>query len=196
MAILTELRDPRISDVTVTFVEVSPDMRHAKVHVSIMGDEAKQQLAVRGLQNAAGFLQQKIARRIDTRYTPRLRFVLDPGVKHAMEVSRILSEVLPRDDAGERRAGGRNRSGSARRRRRSGGGRGHGRLGEASRGKLKARTHLETSPQPRRQHRTPGCHTETSQRGSRPHSPESIPHLLRKRGPGRRSKAAAPTPPT
>jgi ribosome-binding factor A len=98
MAILTELRDPRISDVTVTFVEVSPDMRHAKVHVSIMGDEAKQLLAVRGLQNAAGFLQQKIARRIDTRYTPRLRFVLDPGVKHALEISRILSEVLPRDD--------------------------------------------------------------------------------------------------
>lgn len=98
MAILTELRDPRISDVTVTFVEVSPDMRHAKVHVSIMGDEAKQLLAVRGLQNAAGFLQQKISRRIDTRYTPRLRFVLDPGVKHSLEVSRILSEVLPRDD--------------------------------------------------------------------------------------------------
>ncbi len=98
MAILTELRDPRINDVTVTYVEVSPDMRHAKVHVSIMGDEAKQQLAVRGLQNASGFLQQKIARRIDTRYTPRLRFVLDPGVKHSLEVSRILREVLPLEE--------------------------------------------------------------------------------------------------
>ena len=95
MAILTELRDPRINDVTVTFVEVSGDMRHAKVHVSIMGDEAKQKLAVRGLQNASGFLQQKIARRIDTRYTPKLRFVLDQGVKHAIEVSRILNELLP-----------------------------------------------------------------------------------------------------
>ncbi len=97
MAILTELRDPRISDVTVTYVEVSPDMRHAKVHVSIMGDEAKQNLSLRGLQNASGFLQQKIARRIDTRYTPRLRFVLDQGVKHSLEVSRILSEVIPPD---------------------------------------------------------------------------------------------------
>lgn len=97
MAILTELRDPRISDVTVTYVEVSPDMRHAKVHVSVMGDEAKQNLSLRGLQNASGFLQQKIARRIDTRYTPRLRFVLDQGVKHSLEVSRILSEVIPPD---------------------------------------------------------------------------------------------------
>jgi ribosome-binding factor A len=96
MAILTELRDPRICDVTVTLVEVSPDMRNAKVHVSVMGDEAKQNLSVRGLQNASGFLQQKIAKRIDTRYTPRLRFVLDQGVKRSIEVSRILSEVLPR----------------------------------------------------------------------------------------------------
>ncbi len=99
MAILTELRDPRISDVTVTFVEVSGDMRNAKVHVSIMGDEAKQNLAVHGLQNSSGFLQQKIARRIDSRYTPRLRFVLDQGVKHSIEMSRILNEVLPEERA-------------------------------------------------------------------------------------------------
>jgi ribosome-binding factor A len=59
-----------------------------------MGDEAKQKLGVRGLQNAAGFLQQKIARRIDTRYTPRLRFVLDQGVKKSIEVARILDDVL------------------------------------------------------------------------------------------------------
>jgi ribosome-binding factor A len=95
MAILTELRDPRIQDVTVTYVEVSADMRHAKVHVSVMGDEPKQKLSLRGLENASGFLQQKVARRIETRYTPRLKFVLDKGVKHSLEVSRILSEVLP-----------------------------------------------------------------------------------------------------
>jgi len=95
MAILTELRDPRISDVTVTYVEVSADMRHAKVHVSVMGDEAKQKLALHGLQNAAGFLQQKIGKRIDTRYTPRVKFFLDHGVKHSIEVSRLLGELLP-----------------------------------------------------------------------------------------------------
>lgn len=97
MAILTELKDPRVSDVTVTYVEVSPDMRQAKIHVSVMGDETKQQLSLRGLQNAAGFLQTKVAKRIDTRYTPRLAFVLDLGVKRSIEISQILKSVLPAD---------------------------------------------------------------------------------------------------
>ena len=101
MAILTELRDPRIQDVTVTYVEVSADMRHAKVHVSVMGDERKQEVSLRGLQNASGFLQQKVGNRIDTRYVPKLRFVLDQGVKNSLEVSRILEEVLPTSDADE-----------------------------------------------------------------------------------------------
>ena len=97
-AILTHLRDPRIQDATVTFVEVTRDMRQAKVHVSVMGDENKQKLTIHGLQNAAGFLQQKIAQRIDTRYTPKLRFVLDHGVKNAAAVIRSLNDVLPKDD--------------------------------------------------------------------------------------------------
>ena len=73
MAILTDLRDPRIEGVTVTYVEVSPDMRQAKVHVSIMGDDAQQQLCLHGLRSSAGYLQSKISDRIDTRYTPRLQ---------------------------------------------------------------------------------------------------------------------------
>ena len=95
MAILAELQDPRIQDVTVTYVEVSADLRHAKVHVSVMGDEKHQKLSLRGLQSAAGFLQAKIARRIDLRYTPRLNFVLDQGVKRSIEISQILEQVLP-----------------------------------------------------------------------------------------------------
>jgi ribosome-binding factor A len=100
-AILIDLQDPRVRDVTVTFVEVMPDMRQAKVHVSIMGDEKKQQLAMHGLQNAAGFLQSKIGERIETRYIPRLTFVLDKGVKHSIEVAKILSEVLPKPEPEE-----------------------------------------------------------------------------------------------
>lgn len=98
MAIITDLKDPRISDVTVTLVAVSADMRNAKVSVSVMGDETKQKLCLHGLQNSAGFLQQKIGRRIDTRYTPRIEFVLDKGIQHAMTVTRILEEVLPKSD--------------------------------------------------------------------------------------------------
>ena len=95
MAILTELRDPRVKNVTVVGVEVLPDMKSAKVFVSIMGSEKEQQLSLSGLQNAAGFLQKKIAERIETRYTPRLTFVLDKGVKNSLEINRILREVLP-----------------------------------------------------------------------------------------------------
>lgn len=95
MAILADLKDPRVQDVTVTHVEVSPDMRQAKVHVSVMGNETKQQLSLRGLQSSAGYLQSKISQRIDTRYTPKLQFYLDAGVKKSIEIARILHEVLP-----------------------------------------------------------------------------------------------------
>ncbi len=97
MAILADLQDPRIRDVTVTYVEVSGDLRHAKVHVSVMGDEAQQDLSLCGLQSAAGFLQSKIAKRIDLRYTPRLNFMLDQGAKRSIEISEILDRVLPQE---------------------------------------------------------------------------------------------------
>jgi len=99
MAILADLKDPRVQDVTVTYVEVTPDLRTAKVHVSVMGNETKQQLSLRGLQSAAGYLQSKIGNRIETRYTPRIQFVLDQGVKQSIEITRILRQVLPEDAA-------------------------------------------------------------------------------------------------
>ncbi len=99
MAILTDLRDPRVEGVTVTYVEVSPDMRQAKVHVSIMGNETQQKLCLHGLKNSAGYLQSKISDRIDTRYTPRLQFMLDEGVKKSLAISRMLSELLPDTDS-------------------------------------------------------------------------------------------------
>jgi ribosome-binding factor A len=99
MAILTEVRDPRVKNVTVTLVELSADMKTAKVHVSVMGDAKQEKLSLLGLQNSAGFLQSRIADRIDTRYTPRLSFEIDKGVKNSLEVARILAEVLPKPPA-------------------------------------------------------------------------------------------------
>jgi len=101
MAIIADLQDPRIKNVTVTRVEVSGDMRHAKVYVSIMGDEAMETLSLRGLQSAAGFLQAKCARRIDTRYTPQLQFVIDKGTKNSLLITKLLSEVLPKKEEEE-----------------------------------------------------------------------------------------------
>ena len=101
MAIITDIKDPRVKDVTVTFVEVSGDMRMAKVHVSVMGDETKQNLCLKGLQSSVGYLQKKVGNRIDTRYTPRLQFQLDKGLQNAMSVTRILEEVLPAEKGEE-----------------------------------------------------------------------------------------------
>ena len=95
MAILAEIKDPRVRNATVTRVEVSGDMRYAKVFVTVMGDQTQEQLTLRGLQSAAGFLQTKCAKRIDTRYTPRLQFQIDEGVKKSLEVTQILKEIFP-----------------------------------------------------------------------------------------------------
>ena len=93
MAILTEIKDPRVSDVTVTRVEVGNDMRNVKVYVTVMGSETKQQLCIRGLRNSTGFLQQKLNTRIDMRYTPRIEFCLDKGQANAVEVDRIFEKL-------------------------------------------------------------------------------------------------------
>lgn len=93
MAILTEIRDPRVKNITVIGVEVAPDMREAKVLISIMGSESQQATSLRGLKNSAGFLQSKIAERIDTRYTPKLTFVADEGVKKSLAVAQILDQI-------------------------------------------------------------------------------------------------------
>ncbi len=93
--ILHGIKDPRVKNVTVLGVEVSPDIRTAKVSVSVMGSEKEQALCMHGLRSASGFLQSKIADRIQTRYTPVLTFKLDPGLKKSKEAAEILREVLP-----------------------------------------------------------------------------------------------------
>lgn len=92
--ILYELRDPRVKLVTVTRAEVSGDLQHAKVYVSVMGTDKEQQLTLRGLRHAAGFIQSKLARRLQTRFTPILSFVLDQGVKNSIEMTRLINEAL------------------------------------------------------------------------------------------------------
>src|SRR5262249_3305486 len=92
--ILYELREPRGKMATVTRAEVSGDLQHAKVYVSIMGSDKEQQLTLRGLRHAAGFIQSKLARRLQTRFTPVLHFVLDHGVKHSIEMTRLINEAL------------------------------------------------------------------------------------------------------
>jgi ribosome-binding factor A len=98
--ILFELKDPRVKNVTVTRAEVSADLQHAKVYVSVMGSEKEQQLTLYGLEHAAGFVQAKLAKRLATRYVPHVVFVLDQGVKKSIEISRLLREEQERSAAG------------------------------------------------------------------------------------------------
>lgn len=91
-SLLMETKDPRVQGVTITKVEVTADMRQAKVYFTVLGGESKERNALRGLQSAAGFLQSKVARRIDTRYTPTLLFAVDQGVKNLMAVTKILED--------------------------------------------------------------------------------------------------------
>jgi ribosome-binding factor A len=101
--ILFEVRDPRVKGVTVTRTEVSGDLQHAKVYVSVMGTPKEQQLCMYGLEHAAGFIQSKLAKRLQTRFTPVLQFVLDQGVKKSIEMTRLINEALaesaPRGEA-------------------------------------------------------------------------------------------------
>jgi ribosome-binding factor A len=100
--ILFELRDPRVKNVTVTRAEVAADLQHAKVYVSVMGTDAEQRAALKGLQNAAGFIQSKLADRLLTRFLPLLTFVADDGPKKSIEVARILAEEKKRDEEKKR----------------------------------------------------------------------------------------------
>jgi ribosome-binding factor A len=92
-AVLTELRDPRVKDVTVISVEAAADLRSARVHVSVMGEPQQQALSMQGLRSARGFLQGRIAEELDLRYTPVLTFVLDQGVKKSITASRLLRQL-------------------------------------------------------------------------------------------------------
>lgn len=99
-AILFELRDPRIKFTTVTRAEVSADLQRAKVYVSVMGSDKDRKTTLTGLNNAAGFVQSRLADRMKTRFIPVLEFILDEGMKNSMEVSRLLSleKTRPSED--------------------------------------------------------------------------------------------------
>jgi ribosome-binding factor A len=91
--ILFELSDPRVKDVTVTRAEVSADLQHAKVYVSVMGSEKEQELCMHGLRHATGYVQRKVGDRLQIRFTPAIQFVVDKGVKNSIEITRLINEA-------------------------------------------------------------------------------------------------------
>ncbi len=96
-AILFEMADPRVRSVTVLSVDVASDLRNATIHVSVMGSESEQKLALKGLRHGAGFIQSRVAARLQTRFTPILSFKLDDSVKKSVEISRLIDEAIDAD---------------------------------------------------------------------------------------------------
>ncbi len=88
-----DLKDPRIGFVTVTGVDTSPDLRHARVYVSVLGAEADRDAALEGLSSARGFLQAQVGAELRMKRTPTLEFVHDPSIEHGMRMERLISEV-------------------------------------------------------------------------------------------------------
>jgi ribosome-binding factor A len=92
-----QLKDPRIGFVTVTAVETSPDLRQARVFVSVLGAERKREQTLVGLQAAHSVLQARIARELRMKRTPQLAFEYDPSVERGVRMTKLIDELAPDD---------------------------------------------------------------------------------------------------
>jgi ribosome-binding factor A len=97
-AISKEIQDPRVGFVTVTGVKTSPDLRHARVYVSVLGDEAARDTSLEGLQSAHGFLQARVAGALRLKHTPSLSFVYDESVDHGMRITELINRESDADE--------------------------------------------------------------------------------------------------
>lgn len=95
---LLELKDPRIGFVTVTGVDTSPDLRHARVFVSVLGNDRKRERSMVGLEAAHGVLQARVSRELRLKRTPQLAFQYDPSVEHGVRMSKLIDELAPESD--------------------------------------------------------------------------------------------------
>ena len=99
--LVRDIRDPRVGFVTLTGVELSPDLKQARVFVSRLGSESERAAAVDGLNHAATFLRRALADRARLRFTPGLRFVSDATLERGSRVEAILQEIHAEDEAHE-----------------------------------------------------------------------------------------------
>jgi len=97
-----EMDDPRLETVTVTDVEVSPDLRDAKVYVLVRGEETEVAQALRSLRNAATFVRQQVAMNLDLRFAPHVHFVRDSAEENASRVGEILEDLKNRGELTEK----------------------------------------------------------------------------------------------
>ncbi len=91
-AVTTEIKDPRVGFVTVTAVDTASDLRHAKVYISVLGDDGVRQRSLDGLRSAHGFLQRRVADELRIKHTPTLEFLYDDSLDRSLRVQSLLEE--------------------------------------------------------------------------------------------------------
>lgn len=98
-----EIKDPRINPMTsVVAVEVAPDLKHAKVYISVLGDEESRKSTYEGLRSAAPFMRNQLAKSINLRNTPELTFVMDQSIEYGVHMSKLIDDVQLKDNHEER----------------------------------------------------------------------------------------------
>ena len=95
-----DLKDPRVGFVTVTSVDTSPDLRHARVYVSVLGDEHERERTLAGLHSSRGYLQAMLNDELRLKRTPTLTFFYDASVEQGMRLSRLIDEAAPPPEDG------------------------------------------------------------------------------------------------
>jgi ribosome-binding factor A len=97
-----ELKDPRIGFVSITGVRMSPDLRSARVRISVLGDEGQQKATLKGLISARGLIRHELGRRLENlKFSPELRFEIDPSIEYSVHISKVLREILPETGSSE-----------------------------------------------------------------------------------------------
>ena len=97
--IRSEIKDPRINPMTsVVAVEVAPDLKTCKAWISVLGNEESQKDTLAGLKSAEGYIRNQLARKINLRNTPEIRFIIDQSIEYGVNMSRMIDEVNRADD--------------------------------------------------------------------------------------------------
>ena len=95
--LLRKVQDPRLSDITLTSVEVSADLRHAKIYYSLLGDDEKRSKVALGLESAKGFVKRELGKRLQLRRIPDISFYFDASLEHGSHIDRLLAELKESD---------------------------------------------------------------------------------------------------
>lgn len=97
--IRSEIKDPRINPMTsVVAVDVAPDLKTCKAYISVLGDEKSQQDTIAGLKSAEGYIRRELARTVNLRNTPEIKFILDQSIEYGINMSKLIDEVTKKDD--------------------------------------------------------------------------------------------------